>query len=148
MKSVVIGLIEKAELRRSILAFSKKERQESKMRWLLQRNGQKNRKNMWSGLNLSVSGDFGRISYNSIFLVLWVAACRDAYGIWAGNHPKIGLSKIRVHKMLNRPNRKRGVAAEFSCFLKKRKAGVKNEMAFAQERTKEQKEHVVCHLLA
>ena len=55
-----------------------------------------------------------------------------------GQHcPKIGLSKIRVHKRLNKTNRKSGVAAEYSCFLKKRKAGVKNELAFAQERTRE-----------
>jgi hypothetical protein len=41
------------------------------------------------------------------------------------------LSKIRVQKRLNRPNRKSGVAAEYSCFLKTSNAGIKNEMAFA-----------------
>ena len=36
-----------------------------------------------------------------------------------------------VEERLNRPNRKSGVLAEYSRFLEKRKAGIKNEMAFA-----------------
>ena len=55
---------------------------------------QKEHRHLLIDLNLSMSGDFGGISSNSVFLVcglLPAEMSEGLYGIWAGNPPKKSL---------------------------------------------------------